>query len=130
MKLTNKYFLIWEFVVTLLLAAMPLMFYGENVTVILLIIVSYVITSAIGCMLLVKVKPIVTWIVTFVVSIFAYIIDITVIDIFRLIKMESYPLIIGQVYLLPIYILFSGLICAGGGVVMNKILKLKNGVSQ
>lgn len=126
MKPTDKYFLIWEFVVTLLLAAMPLMFYGENMTVILLIIVSYAITSAIGCLLLVKVKPIVIWVVTFVVSIFAYIIDIAVIDIFRLIKMESYPLIIGQVYLLPIYILFSCLICTVGGVVMNKILKLKN----
>lgn len=123
MKLTD---LIWEFVVTLLLAAMPLMFYGENMAVILLIIVSYAITSAFGCLLLVKIKPIVIWVVTFVVSIFAYIIDIAVIDIFRLIKMESYPLIIGQVYLLPIYILFSGLICTVGGVVMNKILKLKN----
>lgn len=129
MKSTDKYFLIWEFVVTLLLAAMPLMFYGENMTVILLIIVSYAITSAIGCLLLVKVKPIVTWVVTFVVSIFAYIIDIIVIDIFRLIKMESYPLIIRQLCPLPIYVLFSGLICAVGGIVMNKILKLKNGVS-
>lgn len=126
MNLTDKYFLIWEFVVTLLLAAMPLMFYGENMSVILLIIVSYAITNAIGCLLLVKVKPIVIWVVTFVVSIFAYIIDIAVIDIFRLIKMESYPLIIGQVYLLPIYILFSGLICTVGGLVMNRILKLKN----
>ena len=42
MKLTDKRFWIWEFSITFFLTALPLMFYGENITVIMLIVVSYV----------------------------------------------------------------------------------------
>ena len=56
----------------------------------------------------------------------AYLIDIILIDNFRLVKMESYPLIVGQMYLFPICSLAWGLICLLGGIIMSKTNKRLN----
>lgn len=120
MKATDKRFWIWEIAMTFLLSALPLMMYGENVDVIILIIVSYAIANAICLFFLSRIGLVLTWFLTYGTSIGAYIIDIVLIDLFGLIEMESYPLIVGQIYFLPIYLLVSGLICAVGGIIMSK----------
>lgn len=48
MKLTDRRFWIWEFVLTLAFSAMSLIMYGESIIVIMLIVVSYVVVAAMG----------------------------------------------------------------------------------
>lgn len=119
MKPTDKLFWIWEFVITFFLSALPLMFYGENITVIMLIMVSYAIATAIGLLVSFPIKIGLMWLLIFGTSVGAYIIDIALIIAFRLIKIETYPLVMGQLYFLPIYILVSGIMCALGGLIMQ-----------
>lgn len=119
MKLTDKRFWIWEIAITFFLSALPLMFYGENIATIMLIITSYAIASAIGLLVSSQTKTGLMWLIIFGTSVGAYIIDITLIIAFRLIKMETYPLVIGQLYFLPIYILICGIMCALGGFIMR-----------
>lgn len=123
MKLTDKRFWIWEIAITFFLSALPLMFYGENIATIMLIITSYAIASAIGLLVSSPVKTGLMWLLIFGTSVGAYIIDIALIIAFRLIKMETYPLVIGQFYLLPIYILLSGIMSALGGFIMRHCRK-------
>lgn len=119
MKPTDKRFWIWVIAVTMLLSAMPMIMYGENIIGIILIILSYFIASAI-CLRMASVNnKVFTWFMLFCASCGAYIIDIILIDSFRLVKMESYPLIVGQIYLFPICALTQGLICLFGGIIMN-----------
>ena len=91
MKLTDKRFWIWEIAITFFLSALPLMFYGENITTIMLIIISYAIASAIGLLVSYQTKTGLIWLIIFGTSVGAYIIDIALIIDFRLIKMETYP---------------------------------------
>ena len=119
MKLTDKRFWIREFSITFFLTALPLMFYGENITVIMLIVVSYAFATAFGLLVSSPIKIGLLWLLVFGTSVGAYIIDIALIIAFRLIKMETYPLVIGQLYFLPIYILISGIMCALGGFIMR-----------
>lgn len=119
MKLTDKRFWIWEIAITFFLSALPLMFYGENITTIMLIIISYAIASAIGLLVSYQTKTGLIWLIIFGTSVGAYIIDIALIIDFRLIKMETYPLVMGQLYFLPIYIIVSGIICALGRLIMR-----------
>ncbi len=76
MRLDDKLFWIWEFVITFFLSALPLMFYGENITVIMLIIVSYAIATAIGLLVSFPIKIGLMWLLIFGTSVGAYIIDI------------------------------------------------------
>lgn len=97
MKLTDRRFWIWEFVQTLAFSAMSLIMYGESIIVIMLIVVSYVVVAAMGLISSSKISIFATWILMFCAADGAYIIDFIIIDTLRLIKMESYPLIIGQI---------------------------------
>ena len=99
---------------TFFLSALPLMFYGENITVIMLIVISYAIVSAIGLLISSKMGTTLMWFLIFGASIGAYLIDIGLIAAHRLIKMEPYPLVIGQIYILPIYMITTGMICILG----------------
>ena len=126
MKLTDKRFWMWEVTVTLLLSAMPLIMYGENFIGIMLIILSYAIACAICLLFTSRCSIIFTWFMVFCASSGAYLIDIILIDNFRLVKMESYPLIVGQMYLFPICSLAWGLICLLGGIIMSKTNKRLN----
>ncbi len=127
MKLTDKRFWRWEITTTLLLSAIPCFFYGECVGVIILIVLSYAIASAVGLMLSSRIGTGFTWLLIFGTSLTAYFIDLILIDTFRLIRMESYPLIIGQIYLLPIFILCIVFICVAGGAIMRKANKIPKG---
>ena len=119
MRLDDKLFWIWEFVITFFLSALPLRLYGEDITVIMLIIVSYAIATAIGLLVSFSIKIGLMWLLIFGTSVGAYIIDIALIIAFRLIKMETYPLVVGQLFLLPIYILVSAIMCALGKLIMQ-----------
>lgn len=77
MKLTDERFWIWEIALTLSLSALPLMLYGDNIGIVTLIIVSYAIAGAIGLMFSSKTRCVLTWFLMFVISVGAYIIDIT-----------------------------------------------------
>lgn len=120
MRLTDWHFWIWEIVTTFLLSALPLTLYGENVTVIILIFVSYAVAGASGLVFSKEARTVLAWILIFVASVSAYIIDLFLIGSFRLIKMELYPLIVGQIYVFPMYILTSGTICTISGIIMSK----------
>ena len=125
MRLTDKRFGIWEIVTTFLLSALPLTLYGENVTVTILGFVSYAIAVASGLVFSKETRTVLAWILIFVASVSAYIIDLFLIGSFRLIKMELYPLIVGQIYVFPMYILTSGTICIIGGIIMSKSYKIQ-----
>lgn len=125
MRLTDKRFGIWEIVTTFLLSALPLTLYGENVTVTILVFVSYAIAVASGLVFSKETRTVLAWILIFVASVSAYIIDLFLIGSFRLIKMELYPLIVGQIYVFPMYILTSGTICIIGGIIMSKSYKIQ-----
>ena len=118
MKLTDKRFWIWEIALTLSLSALPLMLYGDNIGIVTLIIVSYAMFSS-------KTRCVLTWFLMFVISVGAYIIDIILIAAFRLIEMEPYPLIMGQICFLPIYLFVNGLVCIVGGIIM-RLTKKRN----
>lgn len=123
MKPTAKRFWIWEIALTLALSAMPLIMYGENIIVIMLIVVSYALVAAIERISFSKIPVFATFILIFFAANAAYIIDLIIIDTFRLIKMESYPLIVGQIYLFPICLLANAMICTIGGIVFRNINK-------
>ena len=130
MKLTDKRFWIWEIVLTLALSAMPLIMYCENISVIMLIVVSYAVVAAIGAISFSKIPVFATFILIFFAANAAYIIDLIIIDMFRLIKMESYPLIIGQIYLFPICVFANAMICTIGGIIFRNINKRSKGVNR
>ena len=125
MTLTDKRLSIWEIVTTFLLSALPLTLYGENVTVTILVFVSYAVAAASGLVFSKETRTVLAWILIFVASVSAYIIDLFLIGSFRLIKMELYPLIVGQIYVFPMYILTSGTICIIGGIIMSKSYKIQ-----
>lgn len=123
MHLKNKVFWIWEIDTALCLSALPLLLYGQNIRVVVLILLSYAIAAAVGLLLTPKIRTLFVWLLIWNGALGAYLIDIALIAHFRLISMEPYPLIIGQLYLFPVYFLVSGLICAAGGCVMHKTYK-------
>jgi hypothetical protein len=127
MKMTDKRFWIWEIALTLAFSTMPLIMYGESIIVIMLIVVSYAVVVAMGLISSSKIPVFATWILIFCAADGAYIIDLIIIDTLRLIEMESYPLIIGQIYLLPICLLANALICTVGGLAFRKINKARKG---
>ena len=122
MKLTDKQFWIREIVITFFLSALPLMLYGENISVIILIVVSHAIANAICLLVSSPINISLVWFLIFGASVGAYTIYIALIIAFRLIKMETYPLVMGQLYFLPIYILVSGMVCSFGRFIMRKRL--------
>lgn len=123
MSRQDKRFWIWESTLTLALSAMPLIMYGENISVILLIVVSYTFAAAVGLIASSKISVLMTFMLIFGTAAGTYIIDLIIIDTLRLVKMESYPLIVGQIYLLPICLIANALICTVGGLVFRKINK-------
>lgn len=127
MKMADKRFWIWEIALTLAFSTMPLIMYGESIIVIMLIVVSYAVVAAMGLISSPKISVFATWILIFCAANGVYIIDSIIIDTLRLIKMESYPLIIGQIYLLPICLLANALICIVGGLVFRKVNKALKG---
>ena len=123
MKLTDKQFWIWEIVITFFLSALPLMLYGENFSVIMLIVVLHAISNAICLLVSSPINIGFMWFLVFLGSVGAYIIYVALIIAFRLIIIEPYPLAMGQLYFLPIYILVSGTMCALGGLIMRNCRK-------
>lgn len=102
MKLTDKRFWMWEFAATFFLSALSLMLYGENISVIILIVVLHAIANAICLLVLPPIKTGLMWFMIFAASVGVYIIYVALIVVFKLIGMETYPLVIGQLYFLPI----------------------------
>ena len=125
MKLTDKQFWIWETILTLALSILPWRMYGEIIFVILLIVISYAIVGAIGLRFSSKISLVATWILIFCATNGVYIIDLITIDTLRLIKMESYPLIVGQIYLFPICFLANTIICITGYIVSCRTNKMQ-----
>ncbi len=127
MILTDKQFWVWETILTLAFSILPLIMYGENISVTLLIVISYAIVAAIGLKFSSKISLVALWILIFCASNGVYIIDLITIDTLRLIKMESYPLIVGQIYLFPICFLANAIICTIGYIVSRRTNKMQKG---
>ncbi len=120
MRLTDRRFWLWETVITVALSAIPLLLYGQSFAAIALIVVSFAIAVAIGLAVPDAIRVPASWFIIFGTSLGAYVIDIFLMAEFRLIRIESFPLIIAQIYIFPVFILVSALICAVGGIIMNK----------
>lgn len=127
---TDKRFWIREIALTVALSAMPLTMYGENIRVIMLIVASYAVVAGISVISGSKLSVFATWALIFCAANGAYIIDLIIIDSMRLIRMESYPLIIGQLYLFPICLLANALVCVVRGIIYSKINKATKGGSR
>lgn len=127
MILTDKRFWIREIALTVALSAMPLTMYGENIRVIMLIVASYAVVAGISVISVAKLSVFATWALIFCAANGAYIIDLIIIDSLRLIRMESYPLIVGQLYLFPVCLLANALVCIIGGIIYRKINKATKG---
>lgn len=120
MRLTDRRFWLWETVTTVALSAIPLLLYGQSFAAIALIVVSFAIAVAIGLAVPDAIRVPASWFLIFGTSLGAYVIDIFLMAQFRLIRIESFPLIVAQIYIFPVFILVSALICAVGGIIMNK----------
>lgn len=123
MKLTKKKFWIYEVATALCLSAFSLTFYSDNVSCIILILLSNALAVAIGLLWSKNIGVLYTWLLIWGAAVGAYLVDVTLMVIFNMTIHEPYPLIVFQVYLLPIIIFINGAICAACWVVMSKAYK-------
>lgn len=123
MKLTDKRFWLYEIVTTLCLSAFSLMFYSDNIFCILLILLSNALAVAIGLLWPKNIGVLYTWLMIWGTAVGAYLVDVTLMVIFNMTIHEPYPLIVVQIYLLPSFILVSGVLCFAAWIIMSKTYK-------
>ena len=114
--------MIFECVATALLSLNTILWIGENIGAILLIALTFFLSNMIA------------WIVSdkrigslcFLSWLFgggAYVLDIVLIDWFKMSTHESYPLIIGSMLLAPLFAAINGVICLSVWIIAAKIYK-------
>jgi len=123
MKLTDKRFWIYEIATALCLSAFSLTFYSDSIFCILLILLSNALAVAIGLIWPKNIGVLYTWLWVWGAAIGAYLVDVTLMVIFNMTIHEPYPLIVVQIYLLPSFILVSGVLCFVGWIIMSKTYK-------
>ena len=123
MKLTDKRFWIYEIATALCLSAFSLTFYSDSIFCILLILLSNALAVAIGLIWPKNIGVLYTWLWVWGAAIGAYLVDVTLMVIFNMTIHEPYPLIVVQIYLLPSFILLSGVLCFVGWIIMSKTYK-------
>ena len=120
--LTTKRFWIFECVATVLLSLNTILWLGPNIGAILLIALTFSVSNMIA------------WVVSdkrigslcFLSWLFgggAYVLDIVLIDWFKMSTHESYPLIIGSMLLAPLFAAINGVICLSAWIIAAKIYK-------
>lgn len=102
---------------SLVLAIPQSIFYCNNLYGALIIIASYFLISYL-CLNL-KFGNDNRWGLLFVFCLPVYIIDMILLDATRLSRMETYPLVISQIYTLPLFGILNGFICLTGYNLMN-----------
>lgn len=102
---------------SLVLAIPQSIFYCNNLYGALIIIASYFLISYL-CLNL-KFGNNNRWGLLFVFCLPVYIIDMILLDATRLSRMETYPLVISQIYTLPLFGILNGFICLTGYNLMN-----------
>ena len=118
--LSKKRFWIFECVATVLLSLNTILWIGRNIEAILLIALTFFISNMVA------------WIVSdnrigslcFLSWLFgggAYVLDIVLIDWFKMSTHESYPLIIGSMLLAPLFAAINGVICLSVWIIAAKI---------
>ena len=108
--LTSKPFWAYEIITTVLLSLNVVLWIGRSPLAILLIVLTFAITNSIAwivCKDRIGIRCFLSWLFGGA----AYILDIALIDIFRMSTHESYPLIMGSVLLAPLFAAISGVIC-------------------
>ncbi len=123
MKLTDKRFWIYEIATALCLSAFSLTFYSDSIFCILLILLSNALAVAIGLIWPKNIGVLYTWLGIWGAATGAYLVDVTLMVKFNMTIHEPYPLIVVQIYLLPSFILFSGVLCFAGWIIMSKTYK-------
>ena len=123
MRWTDKKFWIYEIATTLCLSAFSLMFYSDNAFCIILILLSNALAVAIGLLWPKNIGVLYTWLLIWGAAVGAYFVDVTLMVIFNMTIHEPYPLIVVQIYLLPSFILVSGVLCFAGWIIMSKTYK-------
>lgn len=123
MKLTDKRFWIYEIATALCLSAFSLLFYSDSIFCILLILLSNALAVAIGLLWTKNIGVLYTWLLIWGAAVGAYLVDITLMVNFNMTIHEPYPLIVVQIYLLPSFILYSGILCFAAWIIMSKTYK-------
>lgn len=123
MELTDKRFWIYEIATALCLSAFSLTFYSDSIFCILLILLSNALAVAIGLHWSKNIGVLYTWLLVWGAAIGAYLVDVTLMVIFNMTIQEPYPLIVVQIYLFPSFILFSGVLCFAGWIIMSQTYK-------
>lgn len=123
MKLTDKRFWVYEIATALCMSAFSLTFYSDSIFCILLILLSNALAVAIGLIWPKNIGVLYTWLWVWGASIGAYLVDVTLMVEFNMTIHEPYPLIVVQIYLLPCFILVSGVLCFAGWIIMSKTYK-------
>lgn len=123
MKLTDKRFWIYEIATALCLSAFSLTFYSDSIFCTLLILLSNALAVAIGLYWSKNIGVLYTWLWVWGAAIGTYLVDVTLMVIFNMTIHEPYPLIVVQIYLLPSFILVSGVLCFVGWIIMSKTYK-------
>lgn len=120
--LSTKRFWIFECLATALLSLNTILWIGQNIGIILLIALTFFISNMVA------------WIISdkrigglcFLSWLFggaAYILDIVLIDSFKMSTHESYPLVMGSMLLAPLFAAVNGVICLSVWIIGAKIYK-------
>ncbi len=120
--LTSKPFWAYEIITTVLLSLNVVLWIGRSPLAILLIVLTFAITNSIAwivCKDRIGIRCFLSWLFGGA----AYILDIALIDIFRMSTHESYPLIMESVLLAPLFAAISGVICLSIWIVTANIYK-------
>lgn len=123
MRLTDKKFWIYEIATTLCLSALSLTVYSDNALCIILILLSNALAVAIGLLWPKNISVLYTWLLIWGGAVGAYLVDLTLMVRFNMTIHEPYPLIVVQIYLLPSFILVSGVLCFAAWIIMSKTYK-------
>lgn len=108
--LTSKRFWAYEIFTTVLISLNVILWVGRSPLTILMIILTFSVTNLIAWIVSkdrIGIRCLLSWLFGGA----AYILDIALIDIFKMSTHESYPLIMGSVLLAPLFAAISGVIC-------------------
>lgn len=120
--LSTKRFWIFESVSTVLLSLNTILWLGRNIEAILLIVLTFFISNMIAWIISDKrigILCLLSWLFGGV----SYVLDIVLIDWFKMSTHESYPLIMGSILLAPLFAAINGVICLSVWIIATKIYK-------
>ncbi|MDE6490122.1 MAG: hypothetical protein K2L49_03075, partial [Muribaculaceae bacterium] len=117
----DRKFCCFETITTLCLAVVPAMIYGEA----LVIPASMACSCVLAWIIWNGKQTWLLWFLTWCGAMTAYILDIAAIASMHLISTDTADLLFAQLLLLPIYFVYSGIVCLAGWIVMTRAYRSK-----